>query len=117
MAKLLGEISFNRERLKAATEKGFLVATDMADYLVVKGMTFREAHEIVGKLVLYALDKGMELHEISLDEMRTFARKIDQDVYEWLDPELSIKRKNIPGGTGHDTVRESINRAKEELKV
>lgn len=117
MAKLLGEISFNNEKMKSAAEKGFLVATDMADYLVVKGMTFREAHEIVGKIVLHALDKGKELNELSLDEMKHFARKIEDDVYEWLDTELSIKRKSLPGGTGHDTVRESIKKAKEELRV
>ncbi|HEN20737.1 MAG TPA: argininosuccinate lyase [Desulfobacteraceae bacterium] len=117
MTKLIGEISFNRERLRAAAEKGFLVATDLADYLVVKGMTFREAHEIVGRIVLYALDKGKELNEISLDEMRGFARKIDQDVYEWLDTEMSVKRKKIPGGTGHDAVRKSIKKEKEDLRI
>lgn len=117
MAKLLGEISFNNEKMKSAAKKGFLVATDMADYLVVKGMTFREAHEIVGKIVLHALDKGRELNDISLDEMRQFSRKIEEDVYEWLAPESSIKRKSLPGGTGHDTVRESIKKAKEELRV
>ena len=88
MSRLLGEITFNGESLKEATEKGFLVATDLADYLVRKGITFSEAHEIVGKMVLFALDQGKELHDLTLDEMKGFAKKIDKDVYEWLDPAI-----------------------------
>ena len=109
MSQLLGEISFNSDRLKAATEKGFLVATDLADYLVGKGITFREAHEIVGKMVLFAMDREKELHDLTLDEMKGFARQIDKDVYEWLDPVLCLKRRNIPGGTGPDMVKQSLN--------
>ena len=116
MSQLLGEISFNSDRLKAATEKGFLVATDLADYLVGKGMTFREAHEIVGKMVLFAMDREKELHDLTLDEMKGFARRIDKDVYEWLDPALSLKRRNIPGGTGPDLVKQSLNKALQELE-
>jgi argininosuccinate lyase len=116
-SRLLGEISFNNERLKEATEKGFLVATDLADYLVRKGLTFREAHEIVGKMVLFALDQKKELHDLTLKELKGFVRQIDQDVYVWLDPASSLKRKNIPGGTGPDVVKKSLNKAKQELEI
>ena len=116
MSKLLGAISFNSERLKEATEKGFLVATDLADYMVRKGMTFREAHETVGKMVLFAAGQGKELRDLALDDMKGFSQVIDQDVYGWLDPASSLERKNIPGGTGPEVVKESLNRAKEELK-
>ena len=74
MGRLLGEVNFNADRLREAAEEGYLVATDLADYLVGKGMTFREAHEKVGNIVLYAMEKGKELHELSLKEMNVIAR-------------------------------------------
>jgi len=79
-------------------------------------MTFREAHETVGKMVLHAAEKEKELHELTLDEMKGFARGIEKDVYEWLDPAESIKRRNLPGGTGPDMVKKSLKKAKQELK-
>jgi argininosuccinate lyase len=117
MCQLLGEISFKGERLKKSAEEGFLVATDLADYLVGKGITFREAHEIVGKMVLLALEQEKELHELTLDEMKPFARQIEQDVYEWLEPASSLDRRNMPGGTGPEVVKKSIDKAKQELKL
>jgi argininosuccinate lyase len=115
--KLLGEISFNGEKLKKSAQEGFLVATDLADYLVGKGTTFREAHEIVGKMVLFALEQGKELHELALNEMHRFTRQIKQDVYEWLDPASSLDKRNMPGGTGPEVVRKSIDKAKQELRL
>ncbi len=115
MCRLLGEITFNRERLKEAAQGGFLVATDLADYLVRKGITFRQAHEIVGKMVLFAIDQKKELHELTLGDMKGFARQIDEDVYEWLDPLLSPARRNGPGGTGPDAVATAVGEAKREL--
>ncbi|MBW1909424.1 MAG: argininosuccinate lyase [Deltaproteobacteria bacterium] len=117
MSRLLGEVSFSSDRLREATEKGFLVATDLADYLVRKGMTFREAHEIVGKMVLFAVEQEKELHGLTLDEMKGFARQIEEDVYEWLDPASSVNRRNIPGGTGPDMVKKGLKKAMQELKV
>ena len=117
MSQLLGEISFKGERLKKAAEEGFLVATDLADYLVGKGITFREAHEIVGKMVLFALEQEKELHELTLNEMKPFSRQIEQDVYEWLEPASSLDRRNMPGGTGPEVVKKSIDKAKQELKL
>jgi len=115
MFRLLGEITFNRERLNKAIQRGFLVATDLADYLVRKGVTFRQAHEIVGKMVLLAIEQKKELHELTLSDMRGFARQIDEDVYEWLDPLLSPARRNNPGGTGPAMVANEIDEAKREL--
>jgi argininosuccinate lyase len=117
MGSLLGEVSFKSETLKAATEKGYLVATDLADYLVGKGLTFREAHEIVGRMVVFAMEKNQELHELSLEEMKTHSRQIDNDVYAWLDPRLTVGRRNIPGGTGPDAVKKEIETAKQRLKI
>jgi argininosuccinate lyase len=116
MCRLLQEISFNADTLKTATENGFLAATDLADYLVRKGMTFREAHDIVGKMVLAAMDQGKELHELNLDIIKGFASEIDEDVYEWLEPSACLEKRNIPGGTGPEMVQKSLNKAKQELK-
>lgn len=117
MSRLLGGLSFSRAGLKAAAEKGFLVATDLADYLVGKGVAFREAHRVVGKIVVFALEREKELGDLSLDEMQRFSRQIDEDVYGWLDPASCIKRRNVPGGTGPDMVRKSLDKAREELRV
>ena len=117
MSRLLAEVSFSGCRLKEAAEKGFLVATDLADYLVKKGITFRKAHEIVGKMVLFAAEQEKELHELDLDTMKGFARRISKDVYGWLDPASSLQKRNMPGGTGPDTVKKSLHKAKQELKI
>ena len=113
---LLKEISFNKEIMKSAAEKGYLVATDLADYLVRKGMTFRQAHETVGKMVLFALDQNRELNQLTLKEMKGFAKKITKDVYDWIDPVSSVNRRNLPGGTGPDAVKKALEKAKKEIK-
>ncbi|MCJ7808992.1 MAG: argininosuccinate lyase, partial [Desulfobulbaceae bacterium] len=117
MGRLLGEIDFDRERLEKAVSRGHLAATDLADYLVRKGITFREAHEIVGKMVLSVIDKGKELRELTLEEMKGFTRQIGEDVYAWLDPMKSPGRRNSPGGTGPERVRHEIESAKKELGI
>ena len=93
-----------------------MVATDLADYLVGKGVTFRQAHEITGKMVLFAMDQDKELHQLTLEEMKGFSRQIQEDVYGWLDPMECVKKRNLPGGTGPETVRKNLERAKKELK-
>jgi argininosuccinate lyase len=116
MGLLLKEIGFNADKMKSAAEKGYLAATDLADYLVGKGMTFRQAHEIVGKIVLFAIDQERELHELTIEELKGFARQITKEVYEWLDPASTVQRRNLPGGTGPEAVRGRIRQAKEEIR-
>ncbi len=115
MTRLLRHISFQGGAMKRAVEKGFLAATDLADYLVLRGVTFRKAHEVVGRMVTHALDKGLELHELPLEEMKAFSEEIEEGVYEWLDPARCLTRRNLPGGTGPDAVREAIREVKEEI--
>ncbi len=115
MARVLKEVSFDKEVMRKAVDKGYLVATDLADYLVRKGMTFRKAHETAGKMVLHAIDQNKELGQLTLKEMKGFARQIEKDVYQWLEPSFCVTRRNIPGGTGPDMVRKSIVKAWEEL--
>lgn len=116
LSRLLKEVSFNGEKMRRATEEGYLVATDLADYLVGKGMTFRKAHETVGKMILFAIDQKKELSQLNLEEMKKFERKIEKDVYGWLDPASCINRRNLPGGTGPEAVKKSLQKAKEELE-
>jgi len=115
LSGLLKEIDFKRENLEKATEKGYLVATDLADYLVNKGMTFRKAHHLVGDMILSAKEKRKELRELDLREMKRFSTLIEDDVYEWLNPISCIKRRNSSGGTGPETVKKALTKAKEEL--
>lgn len=116
MGPLLNNISFHREPMKRAAGKGYLVATDLADYLVRKGMTFRQAHDTVGKLVLHAMDQQKELNQLTLKELKGFAGQITKDVYDWLDPAITIKRRDLPGGTGPEMVKKSLKKAKEEIE-
>ena len=116
MSRLLRNVSFDKEAMRKAVDEGYLVATDLADYLVTKGMTFRQAHEVVGKMVLYALDQNKELGQLTLKEMRTFSQKINKDVYDWLDPVSCIDRRNLVGGTGRDAVKDALAKARKEMK-
>jgi len=116
ISRLLAEISFNEERMRKATEEGYLVATDLADYLVGKGLTFRKAHETVGKMILVAMDEKKELSQLTLKELKGFARQIEKDVYEWLEPGSCLMRRNLPGGTGPKEVKRRLAKAKEELE-
>lgn len=115
MTRLLRELSFNKKRMREAVDQGFLAATDLADYLVRKGVTFRRAHELVGKMVLYALDHGKELKELTLEEMKAFWEDIGKDVYDWLDPVACIDRRNLPGGTGSASVKRALAKARKEI--
>jgi argininosuccinate lyase len=115
MTRLLKEISFNKERMKEAVDQGYLVATDLADYLVRKGLTFRRAHEVVGKMVLHALDQQKELRQLTLKEMKGFSKQIGKDVYGWLDPLSCIDRRNLPGGTGSGSVKRALSKARKEI--
>jgi argininosuccinate lyase len=115
MTRLLKEMSFNKKRMREAVDQGYLVATDLADYLVRKGVTFRQAHEVVGKMVLYALAHKKELSQLTLKEMKGFCKHIGRDVYGWLDPLSCIDRRNLPGGTGSASVKRAISKARKEI--
>ncbi len=104
-------------RMRAACEKGFLTATDLADYLVTKGLPFREAHHVVGRIVTYCEKKGVALWDIPLEKFKEFSPLIEEDVYQWLTLEGSVRRRNVPGGTAPDQVRRALKQAQEELQA
>ncbi|MFN3535194.1 MAG: argininosuccinate lyase, partial [Desulfatiglandales bacterium] len=115
MQLLIAGLRFNLDRLKEAIKEGNLTATDLVEYLVLKGMSFREAHETVGRLVLLALEEGKELYQLKLERLRALSPLIGEDVYEWLDPMKSVQKKLSYGGTAPERVMEQIRVAKEEL--
>jgi argininosuccinate lyase len=115
MAGLLSNLTVRPEKMAAALHGGFLTATDLADYLVTKGVPFRTAHEYVGNTVRYAESQGKELWELSLTEIRQFAPLATADVFDWLKIENSVARRRSPGGTAPERVREALERAEAEI--
>ncbi|MBW2251965.1 MAG: argininosuccinate lyase, partial [Deltaproteobacteria bacterium] len=102
--------------MKRAASEGFLNATDMADYLTVRGMPFREAHTCAGKAVRYALDKKKELHELSIKELQSFSSIIKEDIFKFLDTQEMINRRKVTGGTAKENVVAEIKKAKKDLE-
>jgi len=116
MTLLIKGLKINRERLEELLKKGYLLATEVADYLVLKGVPFRKAHHITGKLVLYAEKQGKPLEELSLEEFRKFSELFEKDIYRWLTVEHALKRRKVIGGTAPSQVKKAISKAKKELE-
>ncbi|MEA4858241.1 argininosuccinate lyase, partial [Solidesulfovibrio sp.] len=104
MAGMLSELRFRPERMRDALAQGYLNATELADYLVAKGVPFREAHHVTGRAVAFAESAGKALEELTLDELRVFFPAMEQDVFEALRYETAVARRNGPGGTGPESV-------------
>jgi argininosuccinate lyase len=115
MKGLLATLKFNKERMYAVAENSFCNATDLADYLVGKGVAFRNAHEIVGKLVKYCIDSGRKLKDVSLETYKRFHGYIQKDVYAYITLEASVAARDIYGGTAPKQVRKAIQRAKKRI--
>ena len=113
--RMLPNIEVNRGGMLAAAKKGFLHATDLADYLVLKGITFRQAHSISGRAVAFALENGKELDNLTVDEFKTFSEVIESDIFEFLSIEHMISRRVTHGGTSYDNVQRAIERATRDL--
>lgn len=108
MGGMLQQTVFDRERMLGALKNGYLNATELADYLVFRGMPFRQAHHVTGRLVAFAEEKGQGLEDLNLETLRDFSGLIDGDVYDVLDYQQAVKRRVTPGGTGPDSVEEQI---------
>lgn len=115
-ADMIPHIVFKPENLAAAVNKGYATATDLADYLVAKGVAFRDAHEIVGKAVRLAIDSQLELSQLSLEQFQSFSNKIGEDVFTVLQTRGSAESKNVIGGTSPNQVRSQIEAARKLLK-
>lgn len=104
MAGMLRELGFNAGRMRAALRAGFLNATELADYLVGKGIPFREAHHLTGAAVALAEERSVTLEELPLADLRAICDRIGDDVYAVLDPTAAVARRETPGGTGPASV-------------
>lgn len=114
-ADMVPAIQARRENMREAALRGFSTATDLADYLVRKGLPFRDCHEIVGHAVRYGVENNKDLAEMSLAELRQFSDKIDNDVFAVLTLEGSVNARNHLGGTAPTQVKQAIKRNRELL--
>jgi argininosuccinate lyase len=115
--KILGEliagIKIRRDRLSSAVKDGFMNATDLADYLVGRGLAFRAAHEVAGKVVRYCLAHDKRIEELTLAELNGFSTKFERGVYRYIGAEAMVNRRRAPGGTA----RANVARRLKELRV
>jgi argininosuccinate lyase len=114
-ADMVPDIRPNREAMRAAARQGYATATDLADYLVRRGIAFRDAHEIVGRAVAYGIGQDRDLAELSLEELRRFSDRIREDVFEVLTLEGSVSARDHLGGTAPEQVRAAVLRARQRL--
>lgn len=111
-ATVLRNIELNRNRARAAAISDYTNATDLADYLVRKGLEFRKAHEVIGRIVVFAIEQGRQLHELTLVECQQFSSLFSDDLFEAISLAQSLAGKNAIGGTSPEQVRAEINKAK-----
>ncbi|MCU7917669.1 MAG: argininosuccinate lyase [Candidatus Thiodiazotropha sp. (ex Epidulcina cf. delphinae)] len=114
-ADMVPAITCRKEAMRQATMQGFATATDLADYLVRKGIPFRDAHEVVGRAVAFGVAEGRDLSEMSLQELQGFSKAIEADAFEILTLEGSLAARDHIGGTAPNQVRAAIARARERL--
>lgn len=115
--KIMGEIiagmKVKRERMRAAAQDGFMNATDLADYLAERGIPFRAAHEVAGRVVQYCLTRGKRIEELTLAELKEFSSKIEKSVYKYLSADAVVDRRRAVGGTA----RANVARRLKELRA
>ncbi len=113
---MISTMKVNKDEMVQATKQDFSNATELADYLSSKGMPFREAHEVVGKLVLQCVQKNCYLSDLSMEDFKQSSSLFEEDIYEVLAPETAVARRNSAGGTGFSQIKIAIDKAKKCLK-
>ncbi len=108
LPRLIRSLSFDTRRMREAASAGFSTATDLADYLVRKGLPFRQAHEAVGRIVRDAIDAGKALDELALDDLRRHSPLFDTDALDAISIEASLRARSVTGGTAPDAVRQTL---------
>lgn len=116
MTGMVDTMKINREVMEKSTEKDFSNATELADYLASKGMPFRQAHEVVGKLVLACTKQGIYLQDVPLEKYQAITPLIEADIYQTLASKTAVERRHSYGGTGFDQVISAIQRSQLQLK-
>jgi argininosuccinate lyase len=115
-ATVLAGITLNEQRVLEAASSGYMNATEVADYLVRKGMPFREAHEVVGRVVRRAIELEVELEQMELSEFRLISNVFENDVYAVLSLDATLHAKDVVGGTSPEQVGRALETARESLK-
>ena len=115
ITEMINSVKFNKDKIGASLKGGFMTATDVADYLARKGMPFRSAHEVTGKIVAYAEKKSAELDGLALDEYKKFSKLFDRDIFKSITLEGSVNSRNSYGGTSGKNVTKMIKENKREI--
>ncbi|MBI3387731.1 MAG: argininosuccinate lyase, partial [Deltaproteobacteria bacterium] len=108
LTAMVPRLRVNADRMRAAANAGFILATELADYLATKGVPFRQAHGIVGAVVRDCIERGATLDQLTLAELRRFSPHFDRDVRRWLTLEAAVNRRRAPGGTSSRNVRRAL---------
>ncbi|HEL2412143.1 TPA: argininosuccinate lyase [Streptococcus suis] len=116
LAGMLQSMTVHKERMAQSTEKDFSNATELADYLASKGLPFRQAHEIVGKLVLECSKAGHYLQDVSFETYQAISPLIQADIYDALSSKVAVSHRNSLGGTGFESIADQLKSAKEEIQ-
>ncbi|MDR2051510.1 MAG: argininosuccinate lyase [Deltaproteobacteria bacterium] len=116
MSGLIAALRFRPEQMRRALALGYVNATELADYMASRGVPFREAHALAGKAVALAEEKKLALEDLSLEDLRSICRLVEEDVYALLTPEAAVLRRQSPGGTGPESVRRQIEKLRLWLK-
>ena len=115
LTPMVRQMEFDKDRMRQAAQRGHATATDLADYLVRKGLPFRDAHQVVGRSVTAAETAGVDLAELPLQALQQFCEHIDKDVFDVLALDGSVAARDHPGGTAPTRVRSAVNEARERL--
>jgi len=113
---MLKTVTFRRDVMERGASGGFTNATDCADYLVKKGVAFRDAHKVVGELVAHCLNEDKALLDLSLEELKQFHPAFEQDVFDDLSMKACVEKRRIPGAPAPEMVERAIAKAREELE-
>ena len=113
---MIGSITFNTDAMYKSAQGGYTNATDVADWLAKKGVAFRDAHEITGKLVLYAIANKKQINELTLDEFKSISNLFDESVYDTISVEVCVNTRSITGGPAESAVMEAIEKAERFLE-
>ncbi len=116
MSKMVETMQINKEKMEEGSRGDFSTATELADYLVKKGLTFREAHKLVGSIVIYCIENKKILENLTLSELESFNKSFDNKTLDILKPQSVVETKDSHGGTSLKRVRESIQKAEKILK-
>lgn len=106
--EMIATMKVKEENMERAAKYGYMNATDAADYLVTKGIPFRDCHEIIGRIVLYCINKGIAIEEMSMEEFKSFSDQFDMDIYDKIAIRSCIKAKRSQGSTSFDSVKQQL---------